>query len=82
MLSYVVCEMNVLCEVWCVKMLGVVYVDVMEMFVDVSSFREDGTYLRFEAYDGFCDVIVRVVVEVVVYVLLLLDDVFFLFVMW
>ena len=75
-LSHVVRETNALCEAWCAKTPGAVYADVTETFADASSFREDGTHLRPEAYDGFRDAIARAVVEAVAHASPPPDDAF------
>lgn len=68
-LSGAVRETNELCAAWCEKTPDSAFVDVTSVFEDVASgatrplFREDGTHLKTEAYEGLMDVIAPKVVE-------------------
>ena len=73
-LSDVVRETNALCEAWCASTPGATYADVTETFADASAFREDGTHLRTEAYDGLRDAIARAIVPAVTHASSARDD--------
>lgn len=68
-LSGAVRETNELCAAWCEKTPDSAFVDVRSVFEDVASgatkplFREDGTHLKTEAYEGLMDVIAPKVVD-------------------